>query len=105
MLNFYEQKDFSGFWIGCVFAEMARFSSAVGKVVHRFLRSCRWRKGIFIHKSDPRPLERLEAQDYPPAMPVAPVCMQESLFLLKSGSKGGGGRNLSTAWITSKLTF
>ena len=48
---------------------------------------------------------RLQAQDYPPAVLVSLLCMQERLFLLKSGGKGGEGRNLSTAWITLKLTF
>ncbi|MDN5502576.1 MAG: hypothetical protein L0H10_01970 [Comamonas sp.] len=48
---------------------------------------------------------QLQAQDYPPAVLVSLLCMQERLFLLKSGGKGGRGRNLSTAWITSKLTF
>ncbi|WP_158545664.1 hypothetical protein [Comamonas sp. AG1104] len=42
LLNFYEQKDFSRLRLCCNFAEMPWFSSAVGKVVHGFLRSCQW---------------------------------------------------------------
>ena len=105
LLNFYEQKDFSRFLCCCKFAETAWFSSAVGKVVHGFLHSCRWQSRRFIHKSgEGRSVQRM-AEDYPSPMLVSLLCMQEHRFLLKSGCGEGMVRNLSTAWITSKLIF